>query len=441
MTKALFLLPLTLALAGRAQDLRSLVEPDLGSLSAFYKELHAHPELSRHEEKTSARLAEELRKAGYTVTEHVGRYPNGAQAAGIVAVLANGPGPVLLVRTEMDALPVEEKTGLAYASTVHTKNDAGQDVGVMHACGHDLHMTSFLGTARLLARLRDRWSGTLMRVGQPAEEVVDGARAMLADGIYQRFPRPTFAIALHDTNDLEAGRVGVAGGPVFASSTAVTVTMRGLGGHGARPETTKDPVVMAAEFVMALQTIVSRQISPQDPSVVTVGSIHGGSKHNIIPDEVTLQISTRAFSEEARQRILAAIDRTARGVALAAGVPEERAPIVKVESEYTPVTYNDPKLAGRVKDAMATALGKDNVAEQRAEMVSEDFGLFGLEGHQIPTVMFNLGAADPKLLAENRRAGKPMPSLHSSIYYPQYEPAIRTGVAATTAVVVDLLKK
>ena len=260
----LFLALVAPLLSAPADDLRSQAGAEIAPLVATYRELHAHPELSHHEEHTSALLAAQLRQAGYTVTEHVGRYRDGAPAFGIVALLRNGPGPVVLVRTELDALPVEEKTGLPFASRVRTKNDAGQDVGVMHACGHDLHMTSLLGTARLLARLKDRWSGTLMLVGQPSEETVDGAHAMLADGLYARFAKPDFAIALHDTPDVEAGKVAVMGGPILASSTSVDVIIRGSGGHGARPEATKDPIVMAAEFVMELQTIVSRQIAPQD---------------------------------------------------------------------------------------------------------------------------------------------------------------------------------
>ena len=423
-------------------ELKPLVDQQLPSLLIVYKNLHAHPELSHHEENTSAFIAAELRKSGYTVTEHVGKYADGTQAFGVVAVLSNGPGPVLLVRTELDALPVEEKTGLPYASKVRTKNATGQDVGVMHACGHDLHMTSFLGTARMLSSLKDQWSGTVMFIGQPSEETIDGSRAMLADNLYTRFPKPDFAIALHDDPGIEVGKVGLTVGPIAASSTSVDVIIRGLGGHGAHPESTKDPVVMAAEFIMALQTIVSRQIAPQDPAVVTVGSIHGGSKHNIIPDEVVLQLTTRAFSEDVRRNILADIDRTARGIALAAGVPADRAPIVKVsETEAVPVTWNDPKLAARMKGAFVAALGEDNVLDPGAEMGSEDFGLFGLDGRQIPIVQFKLGATSHERLAESKRTGARLPSLHSSLFYPEPEPAIRTGVIATTAVVVELLHK
>ncbi len=419
------------ALAAPADDLHPQVERELPALLATYRDLHAHPELSQHEERTSAFLANELREAGYSVTEHIGRYPDGSAAFGIAAILKNGAGRTVLVRTEMDALPVEERTGLPFSS---------QNAGVMHACGHDLHMTSFLGTARLLAKLKDRWRGTLMLIGQPAEETVSGARAMLSDDLYARFARPDYAIALHDEPSIEAGKVGVLAGPLLAGSTSVDVTIRGLGGHGARPELTKDPIVIAAQFILAIQTIVSRQISPQEPAVVTVGSIHGGSKHNIVPDEVKLQLTTRYYSDDVRRTILTAIEREARGVALGAGVPDDRAPIVK-DGESTPVTYNDPKLAGRLRGTFAAALGEGNVVEARRLMVSEDFGQFGLNGHQIPTLMFFLGASDPAKLAESQRTGTPLPSLHSSLFYPQAEPAIRTGIVATTAAVVELMGK
>ncbi len=439
----LLLLPvLVLASPPQADDLRPLADQELPSLIAVYQDLHAHPELSHHEERTSALLAGELRKAGYTVTEHLGKYADGAAAFGIAAVLKNGAGPVVLVRTELDALPVEEKTGLPFASRVRSHNAAGQEVGVMHACGHDLHMTSLLGTARTLAKLKDRWSGTLVMIGQPSEETVDGARAMLNDGFYSRFPKPDFIIALHDEPTIEAGKVGVLGGPVYAGSTAVEVTLRGQGGHGAHPELTKDPVVMAAEFIMELQTIVSRQTLPFDPAVVTVGSIHGGTKGNIIPDDVVLQLTTRAFSEDVREHILSSIKRIAQGVALAAGVPDDRAPLVKVsETEAVPPTYNDPKLAERLRGAFQASLGAANVTESKPMMVSEDFGLFGLSGHQIPSVIFQLGAVSAQQIEDSRRTGNPLPSLHSSVFYPQVEPALRAGIVATTSAVLELLKK
>jgi amidohydrolase len=313
---------------------------------------------------------------------------------------------------------------------------------VMHACGHDLHMMSLLGTAQALAKLKDRWSGTVVLVGQPAEETVEGARAMLGAGVYSRFPKPDFAIALHNEPSVEAGKVGLAVGAVYASATTIEVRIRGLGGHGAHPEATKDPVVMAAQYVLAIQTIVSRQTLPLEPAVVTVGSIHGGSKNNIIPDEVVLQMTVRAFNEDVRKNIVASLDRIARGVALAAGVPEDRAPIVKVfENESVPATYNDPKLAQRLRGDFATVLGDSNVVELKPIMVSEDFGLFGLEGHQIPTMMFQLGTSSAQQLQESRQGGKPIASLHSSLFLPQVEPALRTGIIASTSAVLDHLKK
>ena len=425
-----------------ADDLRPQIDRELPPLLATYRDLHAHPELSRHEERTSALLAGELRKAGYTVTEHLGKYSDGAAGFGIVALMKNGSGPTVLLRTELDALPIEEKTGAAFASTVRSKNAAEQDVGVMHACGHDLHMMSLLGTAQAMAKMKDRWSGTLLLVGQPAEETVEGARALLADGFYTRFPKPDYAIALHNEPTIEAGKVGVASGPVYASATTVEVKIRGIGGHGAHPEATKDPVVMAAQYVLALQTIVSRETLPLEPAVVTVGSIHGGSKNNIIPDEVVLELTVRAFNEDVRKNILASMDRMARGIALAAGVPDDRAPVMKVfENESVPATYDDPKLALRLKGAFTNILGDGNVLDEKPIMVSEDFGLFGLEGHQIPAVEFQLGTSSPEQLQASRQSGKPVASLHSSLFLPQAEPALRTGILASTSALLDLLKK
>jgi amidohydrolase len=418
------------------------VDQQLPALVSMYKSLHAAPELSHHEEKTSALVARELRSLGFEVTEHVGKYPNPDwKGYGVVAVLKNGAGPTVLVRADMDALPVDEQTGMPYASHVRAKDDAGGDVPVMHACGHDIHVTSLLGTAQVLTALKSKWHGTLVTLGQPAEERIDGARAMLADGLYTRFPKPDYAIALHDAADLEVGKVGYVAGYMLASSTSVDVTLRGRGGHGAYPHSTKDPIVMAAEYILAIQTIVSRENPPLDPAVVTVGSIHGGSKHNIIPDEVHLQISVRAYKEEVRLRILASLDRIARGIALADGVPEDRAPIVKVsDTEVTPATYNDPALTARVATAMKAELGAENVLALDPVMGSEDFGLFGLEGHQIPTMMFRLGAVDPERIARSKQTGVPLPSLHSGLFWPVPEPTIRTGVRAMSAAVLELMK-
>jgi amidohydrolase len=419
-----------------------MVDHELASLVTLYKGVHAAPELSHHEEKTSALLAAQLRALGFEVTEHVGKYRDpDLKGYGVVAVMKNGAGPTVLVRADMDALPVEEHTGLAYASHVRARDDSGTDVPVMHACGHDIHVATLIGTARMLSRLKSQWHGTLVLIGQPAEERIDGARAMLADGLYTRFPKPDFALALHDSAEMETGKVGYMSGYMLASSTSVDVTIRGAGGHGAYPHTTKDPIVMAAEYVLAVQTIVSRENSPLDPAVVTVGSIHGGTKHNLIPDEVHMQLSVRAYKEEVRQHILASLERIARGIALAGGVPEDRAPIVKAsETEVTGATYNDPALTERVAGAVRAALGADNVLPVQASMGSEDFGLYGLD-HQIPTMMFRVGAIDAARIAKSKATGIPLPSLHSSLFWPVPEPTIRTGVIAMTAAVLDIMRK
>jgi len=423
--------------------LDELVAEELPGLVATYKALHAAPELSHHEDKTAALLARELRGFGYEVTEHIGKYERPEwQGHGIIAVMKNGPGPTVLVRADMDALPVEEQTGLAYASQVKTKNDAGVDVGVMHACGHDIHVTSLIGAAKLLSAMKDQWHGTLVLIGQPSEETIDGARAMLADGLYSRMPKPDFALALHDSSELETGKVAYTAGYALASSTSVDVILRGRGSHGSRPEVSKDPIVLAAEFVMAIQTIVSRENSPFDPAVVTVGAIHGGTKYNIIPDEVRLQLTIRTYKEEVRQHILRSLERIARGVALAGGVPEDRAPIVKAsETEVTPAMYNDPALTAREVAALKQGLGSEHVVEEPPRMGSEDFGQFGLEGHKIPTFMFFVGAIDAERIAQSEKSGVPLPSLHSSLFWPVPDTTIRTGVKAMTLAVLELMKK
>ena len=419
-------------------DLAASARRQLPALSETYKRLHRTPELSHHEEKTSAYLAKELRQLGYTVTEHVGKYPDGSQAFGVVAILENGRGPRVLLRTDIDALPVEEKTGLEYASTVRSTNALGQNVGVMHACGHDLHMTVLLGVAREMAARKSAWRGTLMLIGQPSEETIDGAKAMLADNLYERFGRPDFVVSEHDHADVPAGSVAMKAGPLLAGSTGVYVTMRGVGGHGSAPQIGKDPIVLAAEFVLVAQTIVSRQIDPQQPAVLTVGTIHGGTKNNIIPDEVAMGLTLRTYSNDVRDQIVAAIRRTANGLAQAYGIPEDRTPVVTL-GESTPPTLNDPALNERMRSAAESALGKERVLDARAIMGSEDVGLYTLDG-KIPGVMYWLGAADPKKLAQSRKTGVPLPGLHSALFAPVYEPAISTGVTAMSAIALDLLK-
>jgi hippurate hydrolase len=437
------LLVISAAASARAQQsLDAMIDRETAQLVTTYKMLHAAPELSHYEVKTSAFVAAQLRSFGYTVTENVGKYDNPLwKGHGVVAIMKNGEGPTVLVRTDLDALPVEEKTGLPYASTVKTKNDAGQDVSVMHACGHDVHITSLLGTGKMLSQLKDQWHGTLILIGQPAEETIDGAKAMLAGGLYSMIPKPDFLIALHDNAELEAGKVAYCPGFALANSTSVEITIRGLGGHGSKPEATKDPIVVAAQTILALQTIVSRENSPLDPAVVTVGSIHGGSKSNIIPDEVKLQLTIRSYKEEVRQHILASIERITRNIAAAAGIPDDRAPIVKVsDTEVTPATYNEPKLTERIASALETALGANNVVKWPPIMGSEDFGRFSLD-NTIPSCMFWLGAVEPAKVEASKKSGKPLPSLHSSLFEPLPEPTLRTGVKAMTSAVLELMKK
>jgi hippurate hydrolase len=404
------------------------------SLESLYKDLHAHPELSLMEEKTSARVAAELRAAGFEVTEKFG-------GTGVIGVLRNGPGPTLLIRTDMDALPVKEETGLAYASTVRALNLSGTEVPVMHACGHDVHMTVFVGTARMLSGLKDTWSGTVVLVGQPAEEMVVGARNLLTAGLYRKFPRPDFAIGLHDEPLLAAGSVGFSEGNFSSNSDSVDITVRGIGGHGAMPENAKDPIVLASQIVLALQTIVSREIHPGERAVVTVGSIHGGTKNNIIPDSVKLQLTLRSYSDDVRMHLVASIRRICRGEAMAAGIPEALMPVVEVVGSSADSIYNDPALTRRVRAAVTGWLGADRVSTVEPIMASEDFSQYGRTVEKVPICFFELGATAPDMLAQSRRTGVPLPALHSSKFAPVPEPTIKTGVEAMTAAALDLLSK
>lgn len=420
--------------AASADELRPLVERQYADLEAFYLQCHRDPELSLAEERTSKRLAGELRKLGYDVTERVGGF-------GVVAVLRNGPGKTLMVRTDLDALPVREETGTPYASAATAKNAEGQAVPVMHACGHDVHMTCLVGTARAMAQLRDRWHGTLVLIGQPAEEVGKGAKAMLADGLFSKFPRPDFALALHVDAELEAGKVGYIPGYSMANVDSVDVVVRGVGGHGAWPEKTKDPVVIAAQTVLALQTIASREVDPKEPVVVTVGSIHGGTKHNVIPDEVTLQLTVRTYKDDVREQVLAAIERIVKGTAQVAGVPKDREPTVAVKDEHTPAVYNTPELVERVANVHRRLLGESNVVRREPSMGGEDFGRYGRVEPKIPICMFRLGAVPPEKVAASQAPGAPpLPTLHSARFLPEPKATIRTGVMGMTAAALDLLQ-
>ncbi|MDX1384743.1 MAG: amidohydrolase, partial [Thermoanaerobaculia bacterium] len=422
-----------------AQTVADRAEAELDGLLSLYRELHARPELSFQEKETAATLAGELRGLGFTVTEGVGDYDEpGLTAYGLVAVIENGEGPTVMVRTDLDGLPVAEKTGLPYASRHTGLDDEGREVATMHACGHDLHMTAFVGTARLLTATRDRWSGTLVMIGQPAEERGAGARAMLADGLFERFPKPDYALALHTHAGLASGRIGLVPGYAMANVDSVDIRVRGRGGHGAYPHTTKDPVTLAALIVTGLQTVVSRQVSPFDPAVITVGSIHGGTKHNVIPDEVRLQLTVRSYRPEVREYLLASIARTARETALAAGFPEELLPEVVVREETTPAVFNDPDLVARLERVFTTALGAEAVTRVEPVMAGEDFARYHLEGG-IPAVLFWLGAIAPERVRAAADGGAPLPSLHSSELAPLAPPAIRAGVIAMTSAVLDLM--
>lgn len=414
------------------ETVRSRVNQEYPALFELYKHLHANPELSFHEEKTAVRVAEELKRSGYEVTTGIGKH-------GVVAVLKNGSGPTVLVRSDLDGLPVKEQTGLSYASTVTTKDDGGKEVSVMHACGHDIHMSCLVGVARVLKELKEHWHGTLVLIGQPAEERGGGARRMLADGLFTRFPRPDFCVALHDDSSLAAGAVGYTEGYALANVDSVDIVVRGVGGHGAYPHATKDPIVLASEIVVALQTIVSREIAPGEPAVVTVGSIHGGSKHNIIPDEVHLQLTLRSYTDAVRQQTIAAVKRITHGLAVAAGLPEDRMPIVTLEDDFTPATYNNPELTLRLAGVFKSWLGADKVVRKKPVMGGEDFSEYGRTEHKIPICIFMVGAVSPDAVAESVRTGKSLPSLHSPLFAPVPEPTIKTGVTAMTATVLELM--
>jgi hippurate hydrolase len=430
-----------LSLSAAAQDIPSFVNSETPALVDTYKDIHAHPELSHFEARTSHILAEALRAAGYTVTERVGRYPDGSQAYGVVGVLKNGPGPTLMVRADMDALPIVEETGVPYASHVTMKDLAGQTVGVMHACGHDVHTTVMIGTARAMVAMKSQWHGTLILVGQPSEETIDGAKAMLADHLYERFGRPDRIVGLHDTNGLAAGTVGVRSGASAASSTSIDVVIRGIGGHGAYPNAGRDPVTLAALYITQIQTIVSREEDPQDPTVITVGHIEGGTKRNIIPDQVKLELTTRSFSEKSRDTVIKGLEQMAAGISASAGLPPEKAATVTVlDNESTPVLYNDPTQTAMVRATLVKTLGADNVSDIPRAMASEDVGVFALPNHEIPLTYFILGAMDPVKFAAAHAAGKELPGPHTSHFEPLPEPTIRTGVTAMTSVAISLLQ-
>jgi amidohydrolase len=430
-------------LAFGQQTPQSLADAELPSLLTIYKDIHSHPELSTKEQRSSAIVAKELRAAGCEVTENFGHYDNPDwKCYGVVGVMKNGDGPTVLVRTDMDALPVQEQTGASYASKVTMTNVEGKEMPVMHACGHDIHMSALIGTARALGKLKDKWHGTIIFIGQPAEEMVGGARALLHAGLYDRFGKPAYAVALHDNAEIEAGKIGITAGYYNANVDSVDVTVKGMGGHGAYPHKTKDPITLSAEIINAWQTIASRENNPLDPIVVTVGSIHGGTKHNIIPDEVEMQLTVRTYKPEVRQRVLSAIEQIAKGCATAAGLPPDKMPEVNVlHAEHVNAVYNNPELTKRVKATLKSAIGDENVVDKDPTMAGDDFSEFSLPDHSIPACMFNVGAVDPAKAAEAKKTGASLPSLHSSKFLPLPEPTLRTAVIGMTATVLDLMKR
>lgn len=417
--------------AARAQVPGEQIAADYTYLEQLYHHLHSHPELSYQEAETAKRIAAELRALGFAVTEGVGGH-------GVVAIMENGDGPTVMLRTDLDALPVSEQTGLPYASRVKAVEQTGQEVSVMHACGHDVHMTVLVGTARWLAAHRDRWSGRLMLIGQPAEERGAGARMMLEDGLFTRFPKPDYALALHVNAALPAGTVAYVPGYALANVDSVDITVHGIGGHGAYPQATKDPIVLASEIVLALQTIASREIDPQDPVVVTVGSIHGGTKHNIIPDRVDLQLTVRSYADDTRRKVLDAIRRIAVNMGRVAGLPDELLPEVKIhEEEYTPATYNDPELTERLASALRARFGDDRVIRAKPVMGGEDFSRYGRAG--VKAVMLWLGAVDPQKWKLAQAGKLSLPSLHSPFFAPLPRPTITTGVETMVTSVLALM--
>jgi amidohydrolase len=404
------------------------------NLMNLYKDLHQNPELSYKEFETAKKLSILLGDLGYEVTEGVG-------GNGVVASLKNGPGKTVLIRADMDGLPVKEKTGASYASKKKSINQVGQEVFTMHACGHDIHMTVLLGTAEYLIQNKEKWSGHLILVLQPAEEVSGGARNMIKDGLFKKWPRPDFNLALHVSADIQAGKIGYLPGWAMANVDSVDILIRGIGGHGAYPHKTIDPIVLSAQIITNLQTIVSREISPIEPAVITVGSIHGGTKHNVIPNEVKLQLTLRSYTDEVRNKTINSIKRISRALAEAAGVPKELYPIVSLKDEYTPAVFNNPALVDKLQASFEKSIGIENIIKTSPVMGGEDFGMYGREEPIIPTALFWLGAVNKSVYEKAKKDNITLPSLHSDLFLPDAKPAINTGVLAMTNAAIDLFNE
>ncbi len=419
----------------QADPLNDAIAADMPSLMELYRHLHANPELSGEEFKTAAKLAKEAKRLGFTVTEKVG-------GTGVVAIMKNGTGPTVMIRADMDGLPLIEKTGWEFASKVKAKTREGNDTGVMHACGHDTHMTGWVATARQMAARKDEWSGTLMMILQPAEETGEGAKAMIEDGLFSRFPTPNYALAFHDAAGAPAGYIGYAPGFALANVDSVDIEIRGVGGHGAYPHTTKDPIVLASRIVGALQTLVSREIDPQEPAVITVGSFQAGFKHNIISDKANLLLTVRSYSDETRKKLLDGIKRIVRGEAITAGMPEDKMPIVKTrDDEFTPSTYNDPEFSVKMAGIFESRFGKDRVRKSKPVMGGEDFSRYRRADESIKSMIFWVGGVPMDEYLAAKKSGAKLPSLHSPLWAPDAEKVIATGAEALTAAALNLMKK
>jgi len=416
------------------KTLNAIAEAQLNDAKSTYKYLHAHPELSFMEVNTAKQMTQQLREMGFEVSEHIG-------GNGVVGVFKNGQGKTILLRTDMDALPIRETTGLPFASTVIMNDFDGKESPAMHACGHDLHMTTWLGTLQALVTLKQQWHGTIVAIAQPAEEVSGGSNAMIKDGLFRKFPKPDYALAYHVSAELPAGTIGYYPGAIFAGVNSINIKVFGQGGHGAMPHTTIDPIVLASRLVLDIQTIVSREINPVHPAVVTVGSIHGGTKHNIIPDEVDLQLTVRFFSDETYQKILSSLQRISKGLAISAGLPEDKWPQVKASNQFTPPVLNNAELVQKVSTSMKQILGNENVLQVEPLTVGEDFGKYGRTEEHIPIALFWLGGVNPQKYQDHIENGTPLPGLHSAYFYPDFEPTYKTGVSAMANAMIQLFNQ
>lgn len=416
-----------------SRKITAIVQKEYPELSSLYRHIHANPELALQEKNTAALMAKELNRLGYAVTENIGGY-------GVAGILRNGPGPVILIRTDMDALPIREQTGVPFASTITRTNTSGDQTPVMHACGHDMHMAVWVGVARVLAQLKKSWSGTILFIAQPAEETGTGARAMIDDGLFSKFPVPDYALALHVNSSLQTGKVGYCPGYSLANIDMIDIAVKGKGGHGAMPHSTIDPVVLAARLVMDFQTIVSREISPTQPAVITVGSIHGGTTGNTIPSEVKMELAVRSLDDDVQKHIIQSIRRICKNVALSAGLTGDDLPAITVNPGGSPSVYNNPALSEKLAAHFSEIIGAENVIRLTPEMYGEDFGRYGRTDAKIPIFLYSLGVVPEKKMLEAAKENKPLPSTHSPLFIPETDTAMRTGILTMSSAILHLLR-